>query len=1037
MAVIIFVNGIRAVNGLVKSSINTANAFAEEGLDVHLINFVGNITGAEHLSPPFHLHPNVKTSSIIDLFNDIPENVSCRNIPFYSIHQQFFKAEYSAHYKHVLMKIESLLSEEDSIIFTHPLQLEMYRLANNNIKSKAKLIVQIHGNYMEEIHNYEILARNIDYVDYLQTVSDEMLEEMHSHFKIKKDKLVFIPNITYPISLEKKEADFFIKDNEDIDNAQKFKRISIVGSIQPRKNQLDAIKIINKIKNENYILQIYGKSINKDYFELIKKYIKDNKLQNRILFKGESSEQEIYENTDILIMTSQSEGFGYIFLEGMVYDIPILAYNFKYGANDFSNYNENASVFKTGDISGMAKKIIELLNNPEKYKELVQYNHNRFLKEYAKDVVMAKYFTIFPRSFNNVSLSSAFSRKELDEFQNITFSIEDSNDLAHIWNFELTNPAQNMNFFALVGKRKFPMDAHIQGTQCTIKIAHKKTGNLLSLLLKKRNQLNLSRGYTLIAEDNSYEKYIGAISNKGNFEIIANKKNSLVTINKSTLELHEIPHELHQNKLLIALPNMQTPLKITDDNLIPIQASIKLEKIGNTYYPCFLPSGIFNNICLDYGEESKIINFSKYSYKYIYDSIRHIEQHTDISDIIVCNVYSWELIRASVIESLMEFTGKWEKHFQTSPKIDYRFDHEGKRSMDDVFSEETFIMEFPRKNGIDKKTAAFQNIPNSIVMEYPQTNGYGMRSHSLKSNVVAAKHFLEKLNKIKVDIKFKKHDLANIKKMNRIIYEHLGININIEAFLKPRLEKFKREEKYFHDFFKRNNFKEVIFPSTYWNPGIICAAHKQGIKVSDIQYAAITPYHPAYFKSPKSHYVADKLFLWSEYWNHELLPNPTREIGSGAAYWYALDDVRFSEKLNYDYIFLSQSRISSRLLSFAIEFALKNPQLQLLFSKHPDENIDLKNRIIPDNLIISTESSIQGINESRVAVGVYSTSLFEALACGKQTFVVKYPGYEIMSNEIDSGLFFAVETPEEMLEKTSPNWVAVADIENQFFGQEK
>ncbi|HFC8864846.1 TPA: hypothetical protein ACFU2W_001722 [Neisseria meningitidis] len=42
-----------------------------------------------------------------------------------------------------------------------------------------------------------------------------------------------------------------------------------------------------------------------------------------------------------------------------------------------------------------------------------------------------------------------------------------------------------------------------------------------------------------------------------------------------------------------------------------------------------------------------------------------------------------------------------------------------------------------------------------------------------------------------------------------------------------------------------------------------------------------------------------------------------------------------------------------------------------------------------------------------------------------------------MSNEIDSGLFFAVETPEEMLEKTSPNWVAVADIENQFFGQEK
>ena len=53
----------------------------------------------------------------------------------------------------VLQKINSIIDEKDLVIFTHPLQAALYSLATKNDLRKVKTIMQIHGNYDEEIDN--------------------------------------------------------------------------------------------------------------------------------------------------------------------------------------------------------------------------------------------------------------------------------------------------------------------------------------------------------------------------------------------------------------------------------------------------------------------------------------------------------------------------------------------------------------------------------------------------------------------------------------------------------------------------------------------------------------------------------------------------------------------------------------------------------------------------------------------------------------------------------------------------------------------
>ena len=223
MAVVIFGLGIKATNGLVKSTINTANSLVKAGIDTSIINIVGKFGGLDFLNAAFPLDKNVKRYSLdaIELHRD--DDIKLKSSLFYKEEQQFLTASYTKYHEEVLKEINRRLTSDDLVIFVHPLAMKIYLKANPN--SKVKKLVQIHGNYLEEVDNFNLLKEHFDEIDYLQTVSKYMRDDLIDILGSPKDKTIYIPNIAVPISINREKQKYL-------------KRVSIIGSIQKEKINL-------------------------------------------------------------------------------------------------------------------------------------------------------------------------------------------------------------------------------------------------------------------------------------------------------------------------------------------------------------------------------------------------------------------------------------------------------------------------------------------------------------------------------------------------------------------------------------------------------------------------------------------------------------------------------------------------------------------------------------------------------------------------------------------------------------------------------
>ncbi|WP_229206721.1 glycosyltransferase family 4 protein [Dyadobacter crusticola] len=168
-------------------------------------------------------------------------------------------------------------------------------------------------------------------------------------------------------------------------NAADVVTISIVGVINPAKNQLMAVKAVNLLlkKNINVKLKIVGDVGSPDYHKVLTDYIDHENIGSRVEFVGFVKEtSRIFKDTDISLMCSFSEAFGRVTVESMMYGVPVVAFG-SHGTIEIID-NEVNGLLYFGDESTMAQQIEVLIQNPELYA--------RISKNAVEDV--RKHFTI-------------------------------------------------------------------------------------------------------------------------------------------------------------------------------------------------------------------------------------------------------------------------------------------------------------------------------------------------------------------------------------------------------------------------------------------------------------------------------------------------------------------------------------------------------------------------------------------------------------------------------------------------------------------
>lgn len=144
-------------------------------------------------------------------------------------------------------------------------------------------------------------------------------------------------------------------------------------------------------------LEIYGSIDKNEGLEDLAKKLKIN--DSVTFFPPEKNIGEKYKNSSIYVMSSRYEGFGMVLTEAMAYGIPCVSFNCPHGPSDIIKDGIDGFLVTNGDIKALSKKLIYLINNHPKRKEMGAIARKNVLR-FSAEVIVPKWDELFKKLIN-------------------------------------------------------------------------------------------------------------------------------------------------------------------------------------------------------------------------------------------------------------------------------------------------------------------------------------------------------------------------------------------------------------------------------------------------------------------------------------------------------------------------------------------------------------------------------------------------------------------------------------------------------------
>ena len=161
-----------------------------------------------------------------------------------------------------------------------------------------------------------------------------------------------------------------------------------IATIEKRKNTLFLLQVLKKLvaNNNKYFLFLIGKTNEKGYKDKCLSYIKENNLENNVVFIERVNQDElkdIYTKIDILLLPSNYEIFGMVLLEAIYFNKAILS-SINGGSSFLLDDNNTVSRF---DVKLWTDKIESIVNTSVEYDKKVLWNDivDKFIDCYNKN----------------------------------------------------------------------------------------------------------------------------------------------------------------------------------------------------------------------------------------------------------------------------------------------------------------------------------------------------------------------------------------------------------------------------------------------------------------------------------------------------------------------------------------------------------------------------------------------------------------------------------------------------------------------------
>ena len=250
--------------------------------------------------------------------------------------------------------------------------------------------------------------------------------------------------------------------------------------------------------------------------------------------------------------------------------------------------------------------------------------------------------------------------------------------------------------------------------------------------------------------------------------------------------------------------------------------------------------------------------------------------------------------------------------------------------------------------------------------------------------------------------------------------------LDILPSLKRRLTTHFICEFYFHKLLKKLKPKAIFLVVGQGKEYLVKAARKLNIPSVELQHGTPSKGKLNYdCTNAKKIEIADYFLTFGDYWSEQIkVLKYTTQI-EAIGYPYLSEKVNnFQKQGSRDHILiLSQATINKELSSYAHFLAEKN--FKILYKLHPQESQNWQ-KLFPelehDNIeVVPGSTNLDDcFKRSHSQVGVYSTAIYEGLAFQCQTFIIKVPGWEHMTNFIEKGFGTLIE-PHQIPDINSQN----------------
>jgi len=145
-------------------------------------------------------------------------------------------------------------------------------------------------------------------------------------------------------------------------------RLIFVGNVHKGKGLHTLLHALKKIGDEKITLEIVGSlQFEPKYARRLQHEVRQHDLQDQVTFHGSQTEVELtqhYRNADALVVPSDSESFGMVYLEGFAFGLPALASDVG-GAREIVRHGENGFLISPGDINALADHIKQLRSDKD------------------------------------------------------------------------------------------------------------------------------------------------------------------------------------------------------------------------------------------------------------------------------------------------------------------------------------------------------------------------------------------------------------------------------------------------------------------------------------------------------------------------------------------------------------------------------------------------------------------------------------------------------------------------------------------------